>query len=469
MLRNLCIGLAALAATACTVGPDYEQTLPELPKRFVEDTAHANDDANTIEGLWAAFEAAELQQLLTLAREHNADIAIALASLNEARALAGLQVYSLFPTITVNGGQERTSQSSVDPFAFPGAAIAERYRAGFDVAWEIDLFGNLRRQSEGIRRRVEAETNALYAVELSIVAETAQAYFQWRGTNARIALLQINIANLTENVDILDAARNAGRGTTLDVARARAEARRVAATLPTAIAARVRAEQRLAVLTGQSGASVQAMLADSSTTMPALPAMVAAGNPIDWLLRRPDIFAAERRLAEATSTVGVRTAALYPTINLLGSFGWTGQSSGDIGNAAAERWQVAPALDWRFLDFGRVRQRIREAEAQADGALAQFEQTWRLAIEETENALAGYRTTTETVAALQDAVDAAETAARVARLRYDNGADNYLVVLDAERTALSLQDQRVLAMTDRATALAALYKALGGNFAQPAR
>lgn len=466
MLRKIGVGAAVVLMAGCNVGPDYEQTLPDLPKRFVEDQADATDGASTVDGLWQSFDLPELQQLLSLAREHNADIAIALASLNEARALAGLQIYSLFPTVTVTGGQERTSQSSLDPFAFPGAAIAERYRAGFDAAWEIDLFGNLRRQSEAIRRRVEAETNALYAVELSIVAETAQAYFQWRGSHARIALLQANIANQNENVAILEVSLDAGRGTALDIAQARAEARRIAATLPAAIAARVRAEQRLAVLSGQSAAQIQAMLADTGTTMPSMPAMVAAGNPIDWLLRRPDIFAAERRLAEATSIIGVRTAALYPTINLLGSFGWTGQTSGAIGDDDARRWQVAPTLDWRFLDFGRVKQRITEAEAQASGAMARFEQTWRLAIEETENALAGYRTTTETVAILGDAVGAAEEAARFARLRYQNGADSYLVVLDAERTSLALKDQQALAMIDRATALAALYKALGGSFVQ---
>ncbi|MEL6869429.1 MAG: efflux transporter outer membrane subunit [Pseudomonadota bacterium] len=461
MLRNSCLAITALLG-GCTVGPDYDQTLPELPDVFVEDTAAPVSDNDM---LWQAFDEPELLLLITQARERNTDIAIALATLNEARALAGLQIYSLFPTVTATAAQERTSQSSADPFAFPGAQIAERYRAGFDVSWEIDLFGNLRRQSEGIRRRVEAQTNALYAVELSVVAETAQAYFQWRGANAQIELLEQTLANQTDNLQILTASLEAGRGSALDIARARAEERRIAASLPTAVAARVRAEQRLAVLTGQSVADLRGAITQS-TLMPPMPEFVTAGNPVDWLLRRPDIYAAERQLAEATSNVGVRTAALYPTLNLLGSFGWTGQAPEAIGDSGAERWQFAPTLNWRFLDFGRVKQRIREAEAQADGALARFEQTWRLAIEETENALAVYRTTTQTAGALSEAVRQAEEAVRLARLRYTNGADSFLSVLDSERTALSLQSQQVTAVTDRATALAALYKALGGSFAQ---
>lgn len=198
--------------------------------------------------------------------------------------------------------------------------------------------------------------------------------------------------------------------------------------------------------------------------MPVMPELVAVGAPADWLARRPDVVAAERRLAEFTALIGVETAELYPKLTLIGSFGWIGAERDAIGDSEAERWQFAPTLSWRFLDFGRVRKRIRAAEAQADGALANFEQTWRLAVEETENALAVYRATSETVAVLEEALANSSEASELARLRYDNGVDSFLAVLDAERTDLELQDQLALAMTDRATALAVLYKALGGSF-----
>jgi multidrug efflux system outer membrane protein len=454
-----------MALGGCTVGPDHVPPEPALPDAFVEAPAESIDGFDDVGALWAVFDEPELAALIVRARERNLTLAEAAAVRDETRALSGLRIYSLFPTVTAEAQRERVTQSEEDPFAFPFGGVAERNLAGFDMAWEIDLFGSLRRQAEGIVRRDEADTAAYYATELSIVAETAQAYFAWRGAALRIALLEKNLANQADNVAILERALEAGSGTALDVARARALERGVAATLPAARVARTQAEQRLAVLTAQTPAELRAQLTRPAA-MPAMPELVPVGTPAEWLARRPDVLAAERRLAEAVSGIGVETAELYPRLELIGSFGWTGLSESAIGRASGERWRFAPTLSWRFLDLGRVRRNIEAAEARAAGAYARFEQTWRLALEETENALANYVATSEAVATLEVAVGEADDASRLARLRYDNGADSFLAVLDAERTSLDLQDQLAVAMTDRATALAALYKALGGSFAR---
>lgn len=463
-MRTLSAAFGAVLLAGCNVGPDYERPDIALPDEFIEapDVTDARSSGD-LESLWLAFQEPELAGLITAARANNQTIAQAQATLAETRALSGLRVFSLFPTINAGGDVERTSESSEDPFGFGNNEIVERYRAGFDLSWEIDLFGSLRRAAESIVMRDQADTAALYAAELSVVAETAQAYFAWRGAVMRIAVLESNIANQAQNVSILDNALAAGRGTALDVARARSLERRIAAALPGARTRRTQAEQRLAVLTATSATEIRARLSEPNA-MPVMPALVPVGTPADWLMRRPDVLAAERRLAEFTALIGVETAELYPKLTLLGSFGWTGAQRGAIGNDDAERWRFAPTLSWRFLDFGRVRQNISAAEARADAALANFEQTWRLAIEETENALATYRATTETVAVLEEAIASSNEASGLARLRYDNGADSFLSVLDAERTDLELQDELALARTDQATALAALYKALGGSF-----
>jgi multidrug efflux system outer membrane protein len=152
---------------------------------------------------------------------------------------------------------------------------------------------------------------------------------------------------------------------------------------------------------------------------------------------------------------------------LLGTFGWTGNGSGDFGSSEAERWTLGPAISWRILDFGRIKQNVLAAEARADRAYAVFEETLLLAIEEAENGLAGYRAASLTAEALAEAVAESQTASDLARLRFDNGVGDYLAVLDAERTLLDLEDQYAVAATNRTTALAALYKALGGDFAEP--
>jgi multidrug efflux system outer membrane protein len=236
--------------------------------------------------------------------------------------------------------------------------------------------------------------------------------------------------------------------------------------LPQTRAAIVRAEQRLAVLTAESVENLRARLT-AGQGLPTIPGMVAVGTPDEWLRRRPDVRAAERRLAETVSRVGVEVAEYYPKISLTGDFGWTGTDSGAIGDSDAERYTFGPTLSWRILDFGRIRQNVLAAEARAERAYAAFEETLLLAIEEAENGLAGYRAASQTAAELAVALDESRIAAELARLRFDNGVADYLAVLDAERTQLDLEDQYAVALTNRTTALAALYKALGGEFAAP--
>jgi multidrug efflux system outer membrane protein len=202
---------------------------------------------------------------------------------------------------------------------------------------------------------------------------------------------------------------------------------------------------------------------DPAAEMPALPTVVNTGTPEDWLRRRPDVREAERRLAAATADVGVEVAEYFPKLELLGSFGWTAPSSSGIGESQAERWFYGPVLSWRFLDFGRVRQSVKAAEARRDAALASYNETVLRALEETENALAAQRAANRAATELALAVEAAGEAAGLAQLRYSAGASDYLAVLDAERSWLELADRLVQVRTQRATALAAVHKALAGD------
>ena len=452
--------IVALLA-GCTVGPRHATPDVPLPAGFDQaDTEAASQPAGP--KLWSAFGSAELDALIARALQANTTIAQAAARLAETRALAGLSVYSLLPTITAEGDRERAKISSGEPFAPPGGLRTDTYRAGFDAIWEIDLFGSLRNQNKAIRRRAEADEASLADVRLSIVAETAQAWFSLIGARERFALQQRQLANLEDNVVILRAQVDAGSATALDLARAESQARSLAAAVPQAEADVVRQEQRLAVLTAWPLETLRAHLAPT-TALPELPELAASGTPEQWLKRRHDIRSAERQLAAATADVGVEIAEYFPKLELLGSFGWTAQSRDQLGNRAAERWSYGPSLSWSFLNVGRVRQNVKAAEARADGAVALYQETVLRALEETENALAGFRTANQSEDELRAAATAAGEASRLARRRYDVGAGDYLAVLDAERTHLDLEDRHVQSQTRRATALAALYKALAGD------
>lgn len=457
--RAAFLALPALLA-ACTVGPRYERPEMPVPTEFDQASAEAAVEPAGSK-LWAGFGSPELDTLISRALEANTTIAQAAARLAETRALSGLSIYAWFPTVTAAADREKAQFSTDDPLA-PGGIRTDTYRAGFDASWEIDLFGGLRNEFHAIDRRTEARAAALADAQLSIVAETAQAWFSMIGARERLALRRRQLANLQDNVRILDARFNAGYSSGLDLAQAEAQMRSVAASVPQAEADLVREEQRLAVLTAWPIATLRSNMSPT-TEIPELPQLVATGTPEEWMKRRPDIREAERELAASYSDIGDEIAEYFPKITLLGGFGWTSQSRESIGEPEAERWFYGPSISWSFLDFGRVHQRVNAAEARRDGSLALYQETVLKALEETENALAGFRTANESEVELRAGAAAASEAARLARKRFTVGSAEYLDVLVTERAQIDLEDQHVQSETRRATALAALYKALAGD------
>lgn len=463
MLKPLTMTLLAAALAACTVGPDYVKPDDRLPAQF--DQAAETPSARTMDpGLWQAFRDPALDALLARAQEANTSVAQAVARWQETRALRGLSPYSLFPTVTADADGERSKPSGQDPFLPPDQGRTDSYSAGFDATWEIDLFGSLRNQKRAIDRRLDAAAADVSHVRTSIIAETAQAYFALRGARAQQALGQANLAALADSVALVKALADAGRANDLDLTRIRAQHAAQEAQVARLDADVVRHEQRLAVLTDWPVATVRTTVGDGAT-LPALLELVAIGSPEDWLRRRPDVRAAERRLAATFSDIGTEMAEYFPKLTLLGGFGWTATETGDLGSGDAERWRFGPSLSWRFLDVGRVRQNVRAAEARRDGAAAQYRETVLLALEESENALAAYRAANRAAVSLDAASADAAEAARLAKLRFEAGADDALSWLDAERTRIDFAARAVAAGTDRATALAQVYKALAGDFA----
>lgn len=466
LLKPLALGLSSVLLAACTVGPPYSRPDFELPQQFDQAAAGASEQVAVGPTMWASLGGAELQTLIERALQANTQIEQAAARLAETRALSGLTLYALFPTVTAEAGGERSKSSAGDPFSMPGQGITERYRAGFDASWEIDLFGSLRNQSNAIYRRVAANAAEWRAVQIAISAETAQAWYALRGVSMQLALLNQQIERTQQQQELLGKTLAAGHTNALDSARAELQLRRLLAEQPSLESERVRQEQRLAVLTAWPVAELRQHLSDS-TEWQTLPLLRSVGTPRDWLLRRPDIAAAERRLAAAYSDVGYEKAQYFPILNLVGDLGWTAQTFGALGGGGSERWSFGPSLSWRFLDFGRVKQYVKAAEARADAAEAAYRETVLQALEETENALARLRASNQRIEQLALAEASAVEAERLAELRYQAGADSLFELLDAQRQRIESESEALQARIDQATALVAVYKALAGDFAEP--
>lgn len=462
-MRNLAISAFTTMLAACAVGPDYHPPQSEAPAAFVggQEASFVPDEVQS--EFWKAFHDPQLDQLVEQALAANHDIRIAGANLQRARALRGESRLDLGPTITASGSRTETKASERQLQGAPASNREQQYYdAGFDAAWELDVFGRVRRGVEASSAELGAAQASLKDVQITVSAEVARNYFELRGLQRELAVAQRNADNQRTTLNLTHARLDAGTGTDLDTARAQAQLDSTLAVIPNLQAGVSRSIFRLGVLTGHTPEALIAELA-MPRELPALPSSLHIGTPEALLRRRPDLRVAERELAAATARVGVSVADLFPKISLLGSFGYDATQASGLGNSSAETYAFGPVISWAALDLGRVRQRIRGDRAAADGALARYEQAVLLALEDTEASLTTYARSRDRQERLRGAAQASAQAARIAQLRFDGGVASFLDVLDAQRTLLSAESDLARGDTEMATALVAVYKALGGG------
>ena len=465
MRKIISIGVVAAIATtlaACAVGPDYHRPEVSHQATFVEaePAVYSNDD--TIGPFWGQFNDDLLDSLVIEALAANHDLRIALAHLQQSRALRTQATLNLAPTITTEGGYTRQQYPAVESFG-EGTLQQSYYNAGFDATWELDLFGRVRRGVEASRAAVERQEATLRDAQVSVTAEVARTYFELRGEQAELSVLLRNAANQQQTVDLTNSLLEAGRGTELDTSRAKAQLDTTLATIPPLRASIERSIHRLSVLTGREPDALTALLAPAGN-LPELPRMAAVGDPAGLLRRRPDIRVAERQLAASTAQIGVAVGDLFPKVTFNGNFGFAAGDLAALGTAPTKTFLIGPSISWPAFDLGRVRARIVGARAGADADLAAYQQTVLKALEETENTLVTHARARDRLVQLTAAARESDAAAQIARARYEGGLVGFLDVLDAERAQLQAEDQLAQSRTDAATSLIAVYKALGGGW-----
>ena len=473
MLRNprlraaSVLALLAWWAAACAVGPNYQRPATTPPGTFQQAGALPTSTNAVDQAWWRLFGDPVLVRLIHQAETNNLDLRLATARLREARYLWREARFDLAPTVrSENYYQNSQASAAVSP---PGLTDRQRqgelYRIGFDATWELDLWGRVRRSVEAARATVEAVDASARDVLVTVRAEVAANYLELRGLEAQLEVAGRNATNQAETLKLAVVLRDGGQGTQLDVARSRSLWNATLATIPPLEADRARVAHRLAVLTGRMPGEIDAELADS-TGLPSPGGTIDLGDPTELLRRRPDIQTAERALAADTARVGIEVADLFPRVTMVGSIGLQAETLSGLGDSGAGTWGFGPRISWAALDLGRVRERIRASGARVEQSLAIYERTVLLALEETENSLVTLGRERERLAYLRESERAGAEAVDLARQRYRDGIADFLSVLDAERTLLSLQEQLVASETRTATSLIAVYKALAGGSAE---
>jgi multidrug efflux system outer membrane protein len=374
-------------------------------------------------------------------------------------------VSDLFPIANANAGWNK-SLSSQDSTPIPLSRTQRElslYNAGFDATWELDLFGHVRRAIQADTAEVAATLATRQDVLVTLISEVARNYFELRGAQNQLTVAHGNADNQRETLDVAEAKLKAGRATELDTSRARADLESTLAFIPPLEASIKHAIYRLSVLTGQQPTTLDSELAPPAP-IPALPLLVNIGNPSDLLRRRPDIRSAESSLAAATARIGVETSALFPRVTFNGNLGVQASTLSGLVKSGADTYSFGPSITWAALDLGHVLARIKAADARADAQLAGYERAVLNALEETENALVDFGHEQVRRDHLRQSADSATQAMAMARQRYEGGVSDFLPVLDAQRTQLSIQAQLAHSETVTATSLVAIYKALGGGW-----
>ena len=335
---------------------------------------------------------------------------------------------------------------------------------GFDAAWEIDLFGHVRRSVEAARADLGVERENFRDAQVTVAAEIARNYFELRGAQKRLVVARENLQSQERTLELTRLLDEVGRGSELDVERSRARLKATEATIPQLEAAEKQAGYRLAVLVGQRPGALDQELRPAAVATYAKPLPI--GDPTELLRRRPDVRAAERQLAAATARVGMATADLFPRVNVTGFIGFL---SGDVGRlfgttpgSDARAWSVTPTVTWAAFDLGSVHARLRASEAQSDAAAANYERVVLVALEDTENSLLAYSARQAQLKDLAEQAAASRRAAELAATQYREGVADFLVLLDAQRTQLDAEDSVAQAETAVNVAVVAIYKALGG-------
>jgi NodT family efflux transporter outer membrane factor (OMF) lipoprotein len=457
-MKRLATLVSALALAACSSGPDYAR--PEVRASaagpFVAaDTSAVQPLAPVPDKWWRLYDDPVLDGLIADALAHNTDVRAAVARLARARAaLRELKVARL-PQGGVSAGASHGRPAGASD-------SSTSFDAGLEVAYEVDLFGRVGRSVEAGRGDVGAAEADADAVRVAIVSETARAYADAASAAERLQVASRIVELLDRSLELTQRRAEIGETTRLDTARIAALRNQRQAEIPAIAAERDSALFRLAMLTGRAPAELPRN-AGARTSSLKLDRPIPVGDGAQLLARRPDVRAAERRLATATARIGVATAELYPQVTLGGSAASTAASLGNLLSNPIG-FLVGPLISWSFSDHARARARVSGADAATQEALAQFDGTVLRSLQEIETALSAYANALRRREALKAARDEAEVAARIVRAQQREGQVDSLVLLDAERTFAEAEAELANVNGQVASAQIDLFRALGGGW-----
>lgn len=450
----------ALLAGCTAVGPDYQAPEWREPAAILTQIPGHAPQAEEVATWWHAFNDPTLTRLIARGLAENRTLDAARAGLREARARVRFSRSGLLPTLDAGGAATRFRNS--DTAGAPGSDGL--YRLGFDAQWELDIFGGRRRAVEAARADLEAEGATVEDVWVSLAAEIATHYVTLRTDQERLRVAHDNLKLQAETAQILESRFETGIGDKLAVEQARYQLEGTRALIPSLLRDLEATRNALAVLVGVLPGEADEAL-DEASPIPAAPTRALAEVPAELLRRRPDIRAAERRLAAETARIGEAQAARYPAFRIDGALGLESLASGSLLTGGSRFTTAGAGITLPIFRGGAIRANIEIRNARQEQALARYQATVLTAVAEWRDALAAYAHEHARRESLVKAAAAARAAEEIARDQYANGLIDFNSVLDTQRARLTFDEAVALSEGAIARNLIRAYKALGGGWA----
>ena len=456
-----------ITVTGCTVGPNYRPPEPNMPSSWAGPTTADSNQLTTataedIVRWWTTFGDETLTLLVERAVNSNLDLKQAEARILQARASRSIVTAGLWPSVEATGSFTR-SRSGGTTVGGNAGTTRNLYQAGLDAAWELDIFGGVRRDVEAANADVLAAVEDRRDVLVTLTAEIALNYIDLRGFQQQIVIAQNNLKAQKHSAELTRKRFQGGFVGALDVANADALVATTASQIPVLESSARQTIYSLSVLLGLEPAALLHELAQTSE-IPAAPPAVPVSVPSDLLLRRPDIRRAEAQIHSATARIGVATADLFPKLSLSASGGFQGSQSNTLTNWDNRFWSLGPSVSWQVFSAGRIEANIELQKALKEQSFITYQQTVLTALQDVENALIVSAKEQEHRDRLIEAVAANRKAVDLATKLYTEGQTDFLNVLEAQRSLYASEDALVQSTRNVSTNLVALYKALGGGW-----
>lgn len=451
-----------LAVVGCTVGPEYHKQDPNMPSGWVGKTEpiHSSSDYSELVHWWTGFNDPDLTSLVERAINTNLDLLQAQTRIRQARAARGVVAGGLWPTVHASGSYTR---GRIPISGNPDPPTQDLFQTGLDAAWELDVFGGVRRSVEAAEADIQFTVEDHRDILVTLISEVALNYIELRGFQQEIVIARNNLEAQRQTAELTHKKFQGGLTGTLDVANADAQVATTASQIPQLEVAAQQAIYDLSVLLGLEPTALLKELSPTNA-IPLAPPQVPLGIPSELLKRRPDIRRAEAAIHGTTARIGVATADLYPKFNLTGSVNFINDQLQGLTNSKNRFWTVGPAVDWQIFSAGRVRSNIELQKALQQESMLAYQKAVITALRDVENALIAYAKEYERHEILAEAVSHNRKAVDSATQLYERGLTNFLNVLIAQRSLFVSEEAQVQSTRNLSADLVSLYKALGGGW-----